>query len=193
MFRRPRTFLASIAIAVLLGSSLLAANAANAAEAQARPAAGTVQTVSGAHPVQLRLDCAHMTAKAHRYAVSHHYCTAAGKNVITPAGEVTGNCGSSFITLTNLGGGEAGIDWGFESSQGIVIQRVLTVSWNNLSMTGLHGSFPDDNVMFSADYENLTDVFSGHGVVHAQLTGNVLLIWGGVCTILGPQDVEIVT
>jgi hypothetical protein len=47
--------------------------------------------------------------------------------------------------------------------------------------------------MFSADYGNLTDVFSGHGIVHAELTGNVLLIWGGVCTLLAPQDVETIT
>ena len=113
--------------------------------------------------------------------------------MVTPAGEVSGNCGSSFITLTNLENGEAGIDWGFESSLGIVIQRVLTVSWNNLSLTGLHNSFADDDPMFSADYENLKDVYSGHGYVHAELTGNVLLIWGGVCTLLAPQDVEIIT
>ena len=141
---------------------------------------------------QLTLDCADMNTKALSYAVAHHYCTSSGKNVLSPDGEVTGNCGSSFMTVSDGGRGTAELDWGFESTAGIVIQHTLSVSWNNLSMVGLHGSFRDDGVMFAADYENLKDVFSGHGFVHAKLSGFVLLIWGGVCQILNPQDVEIV-
>ncbi|MFI9386120.1 hypothetical protein [Kutzneria sp. NPDC052558] len=133
--------------------------------------------------VALTLDCAHMTAQAHDYAVDHGLCTRSGG--ITPQGVVTGDCGDSYIWVTNRGGGTANISYGFDSSLGTVVYRGLHVSWYNWGTGGASG-WDDSGFMFSSSYGTNSNIRTGAGWVTAGLTGYVELVWGGECTLLQP-------
>ena len=177
--------LAATAALTMSGSPAFAStgSAAQASAAQASAAQASNSRVEGA----LVLDCTHMSAAAHRYAVAHHYC---GSSPI-PNDRVCGNCGCSFITLYNRHHGYAGMLYGFTSSLGVVVYRSLRVGWFNATR-GNSGSFGDSGVMFSSSYSSDKHVDTHAGEVSADLSGTVTLIWGGRCTLLVPtSDVHV--
>jgi hypothetical protein len=182
-------FLAMTAALTASGSPAFAATP-GAAATQAAAA-----TSSAAHASQSRvegalvLDCTHMSAAAHRYAVAHHYC---GPNSPKPNDTVCGNCGCSFIDLFNRSRGYAGMYYGFKSSKGTVIHRSLAVNWANFTK-GNAGGWGDSGFMASSSYSADRHVDTHAGIVSAVLSGSVTLWWGASCTLLEPTSTVKVT
>jgi hypothetical protein len=144
---------------------------------------------------QLTLDCANMSKQVHRYAVAHHYCTATGAGVVSPdsTGEESGDCGSSYITINNQGGGYAGFSWGFASSLGPVVYRGLEVNWVN-ELFGNSGGWPDGSAMLGSNYSSpVRRVGTGQGNVFGDVGGYVVLLWGGTCDLLNPSTTQKIT
>lgn len=138
----------------------------------------------------MQLDCASTTGDALKYAIAKGYCTSEG--TITPTGIAYGSCGWAAMFVANVGGGgRAAFTYGFGSSLGTVVYRSLVVTWVNSS--GPSGAFPDSSAQFSSTYSTTRTVTTGSGSVLAQLTGYVVLIWGGVCTVLSPTDAASIT
>jgi hypothetical protein len=172
---RAAAMLLGIAMAVTLGT-----NAATAA-----PPGSDAELVRA----PLTLNCADMTSSAREYAVANRLCTADGRPVEKPGtfGVVTGNCGSSWMWISNANGGNARFVYGYASSQGTVIAHVLRVSWYNWATGGANG-WTDAAGRLSSSYESNQVRFTGAGYVTAGLSGFVTLWWGGTCTLLNPTD-----
>jgi hypothetical protein len=146
-------------------------------------------------PAQLTLDCVNMTAQARQYAVAHHYCPAAGAGTAMPysTGYASGDCGTSFISIVDEGGGYARFSWGFSSSLGTVAYRGLGVNWLN-ERFGNFGGWPDNKFMWSSGYSSTPrTVGTGEGNVFGDVTGYVVLWWGGTCDLLAPETTQKIT
>jgi hypothetical protein len=164
----------------------------SAAPAQATVPAGVAQAASDAEVVRvpLRLDCTNMSTKAQEYAVAHGYCPT--RSDVRPGVVVWGNCGWSAMFLSATGtSGTANMAYGFGSTLGTVVYRSLAVTWRNTA--GPSGAFPDSGVMFNTNYGAARLVPTGAGWVRAELTGSVLLVWGGLCTIAGTFETAVIT
>ncbi len=172
----------TLAIAICTSVISVSASPANATTSSA--ATPSVTTVSA----RMVLDCVHLTSKARAYAASHHYCGGAtSKSHMSPYTIVSGACGSSRISIIHYPTvAQALILWGFDSTQGNVIFRNLTISWNNSTPGGARGSFGDTGPMLSTRWRNQRVVNSGAGTIFAALDGWILLWWGGTCAILHP-------
>jgi hypothetical protein len=145
-------------------------------------AAAPHRTLVTTQRVSMSLDCSHLSAGAQQYATAHNLCTAA----VTPNGRVGGDCGWSEINLFNDFDGTFTIEYGFHSSQGTVIARSLTVSYQD-RLGG--ASFDDSNNMASTDYTASRRVFvgGGPGRINAALDGSILLFWFATCS-MHPTD-----
>ncbi|HEV8557123.1 MAG TPA: hypothetical protein VGR06_12090 [Actinophytocola sp.] len=171
--RRWNLWYALTILAVLLASSLVSAGTVAAESARSEPV-----TVNG----KMVLDCVHMTPETHKYAVENNYCT----DGATPQNTVYGDCGYSFIYIYALGSLEAQVYYGFGSSLGAVVYRNLGVGW--ASTSGLSGGWNDSGVMASSTYATNRYINPGYGTTYVALGGDVVLWWGGTCTLLGPTD-----
>lgn len=100
------------------------------AAAAVKPTAGTGATAVIV-TAPMTIDCGTMSAKAHRYAVAHGYCSSGSSS--SPDAVKTGNCGSSEIYIYTdyytpaLGWAE--IKYGFASTLGTVVYRNLVVAY----------------------------------------------------------------
>lgn len=114
---------------------------------------------------------------------------------ITPDNTVNGNCGSSTITASNNGGGEATFANSATSTQGNIATYKLTDSWlnhtNNTNNTvSASGIVPSGNASFSRPLTTYT----GAGIVSVVLSSlQVTLTNGNVCNGLQPSDSVTVT
>jgi hypothetical protein len=176
-------------LTVVLGTVISIATLA--AGLSAGPAASAAQTTAASRPVTvvrvpMTLDCAKLAGSAASYAHEHGYCTSK-QHGITPDNAVVGDCGTSFIYLTNGGGGDGRFAYGFASSQGEVVYRGLTVTWVNWSRTNYGGSFPDNSFMASPNYSTLRVDYTASGYVTTNLSGYVVLWWGGTCDLEYPS------
>ncbi len=171
-----------------------AAGAASAATKSAGPAAP--HSTSTVVTAKLALDCTHMTAQVHQYAVAHGYCAAVGSTgTATPnsRGTANGTCGDSWIQIDNLAHGNARFTWGFDSLDGAVAYRGLAVSYLN-ELFGNYGGWNDGSVMLSSSYSSKPrNVGTGQGNVFGDVSGYVVLWWGGSCDLLSPSTTQKIT
>jgi hypothetical protein len=148
--------------------------------ASVHPPSGATVTVVHA---RMTLDCVHMTASVHHYAVTHGYCP-------TGNGVSYGNCGDSWIYIYDGGGGGfAAITYGFDSSLGPAAARNLIINWYNWDQA-ISGSYSDASGFWppTANYSNGIWEQTGGGWVTTTMGGHILLAWGAVCDILSPSD-----
>jgi hypothetical protein len=131
-----------------------------------------------------------MTPSVHEYAVQHGYCA---NGDVSIQGEVQGDCGSAHIDTWDEQGtsGRMRAGYGFRSTLGAVVYRSLRAGWTNLS-SNTTGSSSDTSIMASSLYATTKTISTGNGRVFATLSGNVTLIWGGICTIGQPSDTTVV-
>ncbi|HEV2370801.1 MAG TPA: hypothetical protein VGS19_01415 [Streptosporangiaceae bacterium] len=179
-----------------LGLTATAASAATGPHTS-RAASIPAQMPTGTVPVlrqHMTLDCVHMSARAHRYAVEHRYCSAtSGRPGHGANPYVTGNCGDSYIYLNDeYDGGGADVFYGFDSSLGTVAYRSLSVGWYNNSDYS-SGGFGDSGWTWSSSYWADPPIYPHVGYVTAWLGGTVTLWWGGRCTLLSPWDTNWIT
>lgn len=141
---------------------------------------------------KMTLDCTHMTASARSYAQSHGYCpvapSASNGGHVTPADStVYGACGSSWMHVTSGGPGIAKFSYGFQSSEGTVVYRQLDGGWD--SSRGADKPLTDYGYMFSSRYDGVREANVGDDTaVHAWITGQVTMVWGGHCILDYPDD-----
>lgn len=164
--------------ALLVAVTMVLGSASGAAAADRTHAAVTHKAVIKA---PMTLDCVNMSADAHEYAVTHNLCPASGAGT---DGVVYGDCGDSFVFVDPAGNGDASFTWGFDSSEGSVIDHELVVdAW------GASGpdSIPDAQLgPGTPDYANGVTRYEGIGPIHAVLSGEITLWFGGTCTIGNP-------
>ncbi|HWE88779.1 MAG TPA: hypothetical protein VG317_04880 [Pseudonocardiaceae bacterium] len=108
-----------------------------------------------------------------------------------PNGSVQGDCGESYIYIDDLGGGTAEFNTGAESYLGPIAYGSATVGWSNAD-TGANNTF---NLPVTANngasaWDAFTDDNTGAGTVSADLSGDVVIDSGTVCTIDYPTDTE---
>lgn len=133
--------------------------------------------------------CTGNTPTVQKYLVEHHLCTSKGT---TPDNTVGGSCGLAWIYGTRLGGGWEVWNIGGISSLGPISWVVPTVKWFGGANGG--GSWSTVYPGFSLSLWTLpVYANSGRGLVEGDLSGFVILWFGGVCTILNPVSVIYVT
>lgn len=176
------------ALIALCGIGLVTSGLAVAASPAGAAVSATAVTVP------MTIDCAHLTASASGYARTHGYCATAGRatNAVSPANQVGGDCGTSYIYIDNYGGGNAHFRWGFNSTAGPVVYRSLEINWFN-NRWGNWGSWPDSSFMAGSSYGNSRTVQTGSGSVEGDLTGSVTLWWGASCVLLVPTAVTTIS
>jgi hypothetical protein len=173
-------------VAALMVMSTTGALAADSAAATALASPPTV-----VENVPMTVDCTQGSASVQQYAVAHGLCPA-GAGVAQPDNLVRGNCGDSFLYMSNARSGNASFRYGFDSSQGHVIDRNLVVSWVNWTR-GVHGNFHDSIAMWNTHYSHTVAKYTQTGFVSGVLSGDVILWWGGICTISYPTSSTTVT
>ena len=140
----------------------------------------------------MNVSCSGLSASAVQYAVTNGICAPDAKGVLTPQNKVGGNCGSSWLYMSNAGGGHARFHYGFHSTQGTVFYRNITVTWANWRF-GVVGNIPDETYMWNATYDTTVTRYTKAGFVTGVLYGDVILWWGGICTLLDPTSSTTVT
>lgn len=145
----------------------------------------------GAIELDMSLDCAALDGDAAAYATKNGLCPG-GTGVAVPENTRWGNCGASWIYVSNRRSGNAYVWWGFLSTLGTVVYRNLNAHWANYSR-GTAGGFLDKNYMFSSSYTNDRVFKTAAGEVAVALSGSVRLVWGGSCTILIPTASATIT
>ncbi|GCE17635.1 hypothetical protein [Dictyobacter kobayashii] len=135
--------------------------------------------------VPLKLDCVHLSVAARKYAMNHGFCTTNGT---TPNNTVSGDCGTSSLSLQSLGRGNAAFNESANSSLGIIVHVDYTVSWQNQTRNTFN-SFSGSPATFTASWSNRDTRFTNTGTVYAYVADlTVLLVWGGTCSGLQPWD-----
>ena len=173
---------ASIGSVALLGAlAAMLISSVGASAAGRSIAAAPDRTLVTTQHVSMSLDCSHLSAGAQQYATAHSLCTAG----VTPNDRQPGSCGWSEINLFNDFDGTFTIEYAFHSSQGTVIARSLTVSYQD-RLGG--ASFDDSNSMASTDYTASRRAFVGGGParINAALDGSILLWWFATCSMNHP-------
>lgn len=182
MTRRASKVIAFLAAAASLVTLALALTTAPAGAATALIRSNQAPTVLG---VPMTLDCTRLSASARKYADAHGYCAKSGE--AAPDNQVSGNCGSAYIYVANLGlGGYARFYYGFTSTWGSVTWRSLNIAWSDYSSNRADFLIDEGN-MNSASYSSQRDDGTGTGIVNATLGGYVDLWWGGECDIDYPS------
>jgi hypothetical protein len=171
------------ALMVMSTTGALAANSAGSA------ASATPPTV--VENVPMTVDCTRGSATVLQYAVAHGFCPA-GAGVAQPQTKVSGNCGYSFLYMSNARTSRASFRYGFHSSKGHVTDRNLVVSWANWNRF-VYGNFHDSILMWNTDYSHTVAKYTQTGFVTGVLSGDVILWWGGICTIQHPTSSATVT
>jgi hypothetical protein len=138
----------------------------------------------------MTLNCASLSAAAKRHAAAHGDC-AAGPTA-RPDTTVSGDCGESWLYMGNAGNGDAQFYYGFQSTLGNVVYRALNVTWLNWNDNYSDGLY-DFGGMNDSFYANSRAEFAGAGFVTGVMSGEVLLWWGGICTIDYPSAYTTVT
>ena len=70
--------------------------------------------------------------------------------------------------------------------------RNLTVTWANWTH-GVVGNIPDETYLWNATYQTTAKRYTKAGFVTGVLYGDVILWWGGICTLLDPTSSTTVT
>lgn len=185
--KKSRISVAIISTAAAVCGRLLGSSAALADEpVDPTPSSALVVAVGddeipeGAASVEAVLACDEFTGDVLAYAQKHGYCPTPSTGGPTTYAVQTYNCGTAWIEGYNRGTrGRMYVNYGFTSSQGVVVHRNLTVG------TDLAIGWNDSAAMWSTGYD------SGHRYVgigslgwhSASYSGTVTLIWGGWCTI----------
>ncbi len=115
----------------------------------------------------MTLDCVNLSPEAATYAQRHGYCPPKSNDGSTssPVETVSGNCGTSWLYITQAASHMARITYGFRSTKGHVVHRFLIIHWDT---TGdLEDTFPDTAFMASPRYQGDRTVRTGRSVVHA--------------------------
>jgi hypothetical protein len=132
------------------------------------------------------------SANVHSYAVAHGYCPASTSSGVSPQNTVGGNCGDSYLYMSNARAGYARFHYGFYSTDGTVYYRDLVVSWTNWTHLN-YGNYTDATYMWNAGYDTTKTLYTKTGYVSGVLSGEVYLWWGGICSILHPTSSTTVT
>lgn len=181
---RPRlTLLAALPLVAMLFLMLGAGSAA------ATPTADGAERAEGkVVEAEMRLDCTNMSESVHDYAVEHGYCPS--EDDVGPDDIRYGSCGSSEIWISSAGGGDASIEYGFNSSLGPVVYRNLGIGYAGDDDSG---GWNDSGVMASSSYYAADTLFTGVGQADTSLGGTVTLAWGGQCTLLEPHSTAFIS
>ncbi len=177
-----------VCVTLMLAVAVVAALVTGSGIASA--SAATVQNSTHRIPVKavhakMGLDCTHMSAAAHKYATDHGYCTAANTKV-APNGVVYGDCGDSWIYIFDVGGGDADIDYGFDSNWGAAVYRNLSIGYAGSESAD---GWSDSDWMGSSSYSSSREYLPvGVGDAYASMGGSIGLWWGGTCTLYDPAD-----
>lgn len=134
--------------------------------------------------------CTGNTPAVQTYLVKHRLCTSSKGT--SPDNTVGGNCGLSWIYGTNQGGGQVRWSIGGTSILGGIVWVAPTVKW----FGGANG-----NGRYSTSYPWFNNPLwalpvyanSGRGRVEGDLSGFVILWFGGTCNILNPVSIIYVT
>lgn len=184
--KKSRISVAIVATAAAVCGTLLGSSAAFADEpVDPRPPSALLVSAGdeipeGASVVEAVLACGEFPGDVLAYAQVHGYCPTPSRGGLTAYAVQTYNCGKAWIEGYNRGTrGRMYVNYGFSSSQGVVVHRNLTVG------TDLAIGWNDSAVMLSTGYD------SGHRYVgigrlgwhSASYSGAVTLVWGGWCTI----------
>jgi hypothetical protein len=180
--------LAFVALIAVVGSPASAAPAAPATHEQATGTMHIVRfdaKVAAAHGYEIRIG-----ENGRQYSVK--VGTAAGAGTVSPANQVDGNCGSSYVYYTARGNSSASISTGFnlfypaDSYWWFVRINDAGGQNNHIYAGGLGGSYG----------WSVFDVVGGlsHGYSQATVStaSSALLVNGGVCTSGGPWDYDYV-
>jgi hypothetical protein len=168
----------AVVAALVTGSGTASASVATAQNS-------TQRTPIKAVHAKMSLDCTHMSVAAHKYATGHGYCAAATTK-ITPNGVAYGDCGDSWIYIFDVGGGDADIDYGFDSSWGAAVVRNLSIGYAGWESSG---GWSDSGWMSSSSYSSSREYIPvGPGDAYASMGGSIGLWWGGSCTLNDPSD-----
>jgi hypothetical protein len=166
------------------------------------PMAISVQAQDGSVPpvthqeAPMVLLCDQMDAEALLYAHEHGLCLegdSSGEQITPDYTELPGDCGTSYIDVVNMGGGNAVYHAGVRSSQGAIVIVDWYIEWVNWRTSG-RGRLSGNQIGLSGDWEYWSPVtYTNTGFVAAYLGGTATLWWGGLCGILGPTDGETIT
>ncbi|WP_117209988.1 hypothetical protein [Allorhizocola rhizosphaerae] len=169
---------------------------AMAATLMAVAAPATAATSVSAREVkgQLRLNCTALPAQQRQYAVERNYCppvTAAETGGVGVQNTVWGECGSSSLYIYDPAeaNGVARFDMALHSTVGTMVEVSWNVTWHN-QRTGQVSTFGDGAWPWSSDWSNQVPIWTNWGTVSGGLSGSMVTIWGGWCTILLPTDIE---
>ncbi len=103
-------------------------------------AAGAREIPKGAVSAEAVLACDEFTGDVLAYAQEHGYCPTRSKGGVTTQAVQTFNCGSAWIYGFNNGmRGRMYVSYGFNSTQGVVVYRNLTVG-TDLAIGGGDGA-----------------------------------------------------
>jgi hypothetical protein len=138
----------------------------------------------------MRLRCDVLDESPARSTAERRHCSA---DAYGEGGFAQGDCGSSWITVTDDGGGNAKFFYGIHSIRGDLAHRNLDIAWVN--WTKNLSSSVSDHADMDADvpgYRSSRRDYTATGAVTATLSGWVLLESGERCEILLPSDVDVI-
>jgi hypothetical protein len=148
-------------------------------------------SISVAAEVPMVLDCDSLTGAAKKYAEEHNYCPS-DRGGVSPDNIVVGDCGSSWLFVTNLGAGQAAFDMGAASTVGAIAYASYNTGWINWD-TSVSGSVSGFDFPYNTNWYRTRVVHTEPGYVYASMHGGVTLTWGGTCTFLNPNDSNFIT
>jgi hypothetical protein len=184
----------AVVLAVLAGVVVSTAPAQAAPEpswtvATARPVAAAAPAADSGRVVEVRLglDCGNMSGKARAYAAEHNLCpTGPSTNTVRD-----GPCGKAWLFVVDdvVGDRWGRLNWGASSVLGPIIWRNFFVNWTFTPQASGDiqiGVIPDSGPYAGSTYDVSVTRGGGPALASGQLTGNVVLVWGGVCNVLTP-------
>lgn len=137
----------------------------------------------------MTLLCDTLTEEGVKYATKEGICGYGSSGTTSPQGTSYGNCGTSYIDITNVGWGNVGLYFGATSTQGWILSYRLDAFWDGTAQNGVitrTGYAATSTISFAGVAANV-----GSGLFETWLTG-----WAvtplGTCAVAGATDYALI-
>jgi len=142
--------------------------------------------------IPMTVACDKLAGKVLVEARKRNLCPSSNSGGISPRNIVPGNCGTTYLFASNMGGGVAKFDMGAASTQGAIASASYNTSWYNWN-NYRSGAVSGTNYPLSSVWAKTRVASTGAGYVTAVMTGQVVLVWGAICTFNNPSSAADIT
>jgi len=132
----------------------------------------------------MSVNCDKMNSEGLKAAQQLGLCLSTGDGMTPDYAEKVGNCGISWMSISNPASGEAQFDFGASSTLGPIAMVSWNVNWVNWS-TSNTGAFAGFDFWASSTWYQSRRTITGAGLVTASLTGEATL-WNSILCTIGP-------